>query len=108
MRRGRNQHRRVGRRSRLSVKALRLYDERGVLVPACVDEASGYRFYDEGQLEVARLVAIMRQLGLSLTEIKELLACDPVESAKRVAAFGRRWSSRTMLAATSPTTSSTD
>ena len=75
------------RRSRLSVKALRLYDERGVLVPARVDEASGYRFYDEGQLEVARLVAIMRQLGLSLTEIKELLACDPVESAKRVAAY---------------------
>ena len=36
---------------------------------------------------MARLVAIMRQLGLPLTEIKELLACDPVESAKRVAAY---------------------
>jgi DNA-binding transcriptional MerR regulator len=44
------------RRSRLSVKALRLYDERGVLVPARVDEASGYRYYDAAQLEAAQLV----------------------------------------------------
>ena len=29
------------RRSRLSLKALRLYDERGVLVPSRVDQASG-------------------------------------------------------------------
>jgi DNA-binding transcriptional MerR regulator len=75
------------RRSRLSVKALRLYDERGVLVPARVDEASGYRYYDEGQLETARLVSIMRQLGLPLADIKELFACDPGESAKRIAAY---------------------
>ena len=39
------------RRSRLSLKALRLYDERGVLVPARVDRASGYRYYDTAQLE---------------------------------------------------------
>ena len=34
------------RRSRLSLKALRLYDELGVLVPSRVDEVSGYRYYD--------------------------------------------------------------
>ncbi len=39
------------RRSRLSVKALRLYDELGVLIPARVDEASGYRYYDVAQLD---------------------------------------------------------
>ena len=39
------------RGSHLSVKALRLYDELGVLVPARVDEASGYRYYDAAQLE---------------------------------------------------------
>jgi len=32
------------RRTRLSLKALRLYDELGVLVPARVDQASGYRY----------------------------------------------------------------
>jgi hypothetical protein len=38
------------RRSRLSPKALRLYDRLGLLVPAHVDEESGYRRYDESQL----------------------------------------------------------
>jgi DNA-binding transcriptional MerR regulator len=77
------------RRSRLSVKALRLYDELGVLVPARVDEASGYRYYDVAQLEAARAVAMLRQLDLSLAAIRELLACDPVDAAERIAAHWR-------------------
>ncbi len=77
------------RRSRLSVKALRLYDELGVLVPARVDETSGYRYYGAGQLETARLVAMLRQLELPLAAIKELLACDPVDIAERIAAHWR-------------------
>ena len=77
------------RRSRLSVKALRLYDELGVLVPARVDEASGYRYYDAAQLEAARLVAMFRQLELPLAAIKELLVCDPVDAAERIAAHWR-------------------
>ncbi len=78
------------RRSRLSVKALRLYDELGVLVPARVDEASGYRYYDVAQLEAAHLVAMLRQLDLPLAAIRELLACDPVDAAGRIAAHWRR------------------
>lgn len=77
------------RRSRLSIKALRLYDELGVLVPARVDEASGYRYYDVSQLEAARLVAMLRQLELPLTAIKELLACDPVDAAGQIAVHWR-------------------
>ena len=77
------------RRSRLSVKALRLYDELEVLVPARVDEASGYRYYEETQLEQARLVAMLRQLELPLAVIKELLVCDPVDAAERIAAHWR-------------------
>ncbi|MDA8292026.1 MAG: helix-turn-helix domain-containing protein [Actinomycetota bacterium] len=77
------------RRSRLSVKALRLYDELGVLVPARVDDASGYRYYDVAQLERARLVAMLRQLGVSLAAIKELLACDQGEAAGQIAAHWR-------------------
>ena len=77
------------RRSRLSVKALRLYDELGVLVPARVDETSGYRYYDAAQLEAARLVAMFRQLELPLAAIKELLVCDPVDAAERIAAHWR-------------------
>jgi DNA-binding transcriptional MerR regulator len=78
------------RRSRLSVKALRLYDELGVLVPARVDEASGYRYYDIAQLEAARLVAMLRQLDVPLAEIKELLASDPADAAERIAAHWRK------------------
>jgi DNA-binding transcriptional MerR regulator len=77
------------RRSRLSLKALRLYDERGVLVPSRVDQASGYRYYDTAQLEEARLVVMMRQLQLPLAAIKELLACDPADAAERIAAHWR-------------------
>jgi len=77
------------RRSRLSLKALRLYDERGVLVPSRVDQASGYRYYDTAQVDEARLVAMLRQLQLPLAAIKELLACDPADAAKRIAAHWR-------------------
>ena len=77
------------RRSRLSLKALRLYDERGVLVPARVDRASGYRYYGTAQLEEARLVVMLRQLQLPLAAIKELLACDPADAAARIAEHWR-------------------
>ena len=60
------------------------------LVPARVDEASGYRYYDAAQLEAARLVAMLRQLGLPLAAIKELLVCDPVVIAERIAAHWRK------------------
>jgi DNA-binding transcriptional MerR regulator len=77
------------RRSRLSLKALRLYDERGVLVPSRVHQASGYRYYDTAQLDQARLVVMMRQLQLPLAAIKELLACDPADAATRIAEHWR-------------------
>ena len=72
------------RRSRLSLKALRLYDKRGVLVPSRVDHASGYRYYDTAQLDQARLVVMLRELQLPLKAVKELLACDPADAAKRI------------------------
>jgi DNA-binding transcriptional MerR regulator len=77
------------RRSRLSLKALRLYDELGVLVPSRVDQASGYRYYGTAQLEEARLVVMLRQLQLPLAAIKELLACDPDDAAARIAEHWR-------------------
>ena len=46
----------------LSPKALRLYDELGLLVPAEVGQYSGYRRYAPSQLERARLVASLRLL----------------------------------------------
>jgi DNA-binding transcriptional MerR regulator len=77
------------RRSRLSPKALRLYDGLGLLSPARVDELSGYRYYEDAQLQQARLIATLRQVGVPLTTVKELLALDPAELIKQVTAFWR-------------------
>jgi DNA-binding transcriptional MerR regulator len=77
------------RRSRLSVTALRLYDELGVLTPARVDSNSGYRYYDVAQFDDARLIAMLRQLELPLATIKELIACDPVDASDQIAAYWR-------------------
>ncbi|HEX4034338.1 MAG TPA: MerR family transcriptional regulator [Solirubrobacteraceae bacterium] len=71
-------------RSRLSAKALRLYDELGLLPPARVDEDSAYRFYESGQLKQARLIATLRQLQVPLAEIKTILALEPTQAAERV------------------------
>jgi DNA-binding transcriptional MerR regulator len=76
-------------RSRLSVKALRLYDELGVLAPARIDRNSGYRYYDVAQLDDARLVAMLRQLEFPLAAIKELVASDPLDAGERIALHWR-------------------
>ncbi len=75
------------RRSRLSAKALRLYDGLGLLPPARVDEDSGYRFYEPGQLKQARLIAALRQLRVPLAEIKAILPLEPVQAADRLREF---------------------
>ena len=62
----------------LSVKALRLYDEVGVLPPAHVDPATNYRYYRPEQAPVARAAAILRSLDMPLAEIKDLVTeSDP-------------------------------
>jgi PPM family protein phosphatase len=78
------------RASRLSPKALRLYDSLGLLTPAHVDEVSGYRFYRADQLERARLVAWLRRLGMPLARIRvvcDLAADAPEQAAEQIAAY---------------------
>jgi len=75
------------RLSRLSAKALRLYDELGLLPPAQVDPDSGYRWYAAGQLDNARLVALLRQIGVSLAQIRLILSLEPEAAAAQVGAY---------------------
>jgi DNA-binding transcriptional MerR regulator len=82
------------RRSRLSPKALRIYDGLGLLSPARVDQLSGYRYYEAVQLEQARLIAALRQVGVPLTTVKELLALDPAQVAERVTVLWREAEAR--------------
>ncbi|QHC20623.1 MerR family transcriptional regulator [Streptomyces sp. GS7] len=75
------------RASRLSPKALRLYDELGLLPPVHVDPHSGYRHYAPAQLERARLVAWLRRLGMPLARIREVCELAPGAAARAVAAY---------------------
>lgn len=61
------------RRSRLSLKALRLYDRLGLLRPAHVGSDNGYRRYREGQLATARLIAALRRLDMPLAQVAEIV-----------------------------------
>jgi DNA-binding transcriptional MerR regulator len=74
-------------RTRLSAKALRLYDRLGLLPPARVDPDSGYRFYGEDQVATARLIALLRRLGMPLTAIADIAAKPPGEAAEAVGAY---------------------
>jgi DNA-binding transcriptional MerR regulator len=75
------------RRSRLSPKALRLYDRLGVLRPVHVDEDNGYRRYTESQLETARLVVLLRRLDMPLATVAEVLAASEDGRAELVASY---------------------
>ncbi len=75
------------RLSRLSPKALRLYDELGLLVPAEVDAETGYRWYADTQLERARVVALLRRIGVPLARIRDILALDAASAAEEIRAY---------------------
>ena len=57
----------------LSVKALRRYHEMGLLVPAAVDPASGYRYYEAGQVPAGQVIRRFRDLGMPLEDLKAVL-----------------------------------
>ncbi|MFH1149155.1 MAG: MerR family transcriptional regulator [Actinomycetota bacterium] len=61
------------RMSWLTVKALRLYDEEGILKPGFVDPSTGYRYYSSIQLPEARTVRLLRSLDMPLEEVREFL-----------------------------------
>lgn len=53
----------------ISVKTLRFYHEKGILVPSSVEGATGYRFYDAGKIEKARVIRQLRQMEFSIEDI---------------------------------------
>jgi DNA-binding transcriptional MerR regulator/effector-binding domain-containing protein len=62
----------------LSVKALRHYHDVGVLDPAEIDPASGYRYYEPGQIVTAQVIRRFRDLGMPLDDIRALLTAPDV------------------------------
>lgn len=78
------------RESGLTPKALRLYDELGLLPPAHVDPRSGYRSYERTQLEKAQLVARLRGLGMPLARIRVVGDLPPLAAATEVTSYWRQ------------------
>ena len=62
----------------LTVATLRLYDRLGLLHPRYTDEATGYRYYDIRQNARLDMIAYMKELGMSLAEIGDILAREDI------------------------------
>ncbi|WP_221794992.1 MerR family transcriptional regulator [Oceanobacter mangrovi] len=57
----------VASQTGLSIKAIRLYEEMGLIAPA---RQGRYRYYQGADLEVLKLIVQARQLGIKLAELK--------------------------------------
>jgi DNA-binding transcriptional MerR regulator len=57
----------------VSVKALRIYEKKGILKPVKVDEMTGYRYYSVDQVKQLDALLELREFGFSLAEIQKLL-----------------------------------
>ncbi|WP_187279781.1 MerR family transcriptional regulator [Quadrisphaera setariae] len=66
----------------LTAKALRLYDETGLLEPAEVDPVTGYRRYEVSQVRRAAQVAVMRRMGVPLEDVGRVL--DQPDAAEQL------------------------
>jgi DNA-binding transcriptional MerR regulator len=75
--------------SRLSIKALRLYADQGLLAPAWIDPATGYRYYRATQANQAEAVRILRSVDMPIGDIRELLATDDPDAVMKQLALHR-------------------
>jgi len=68
----------LARRVGLTAKALRHYDRIGLLTPAAVDPATGYRRYGAEQVDRARLVQVLRSVDVPLEQVRACLADESI------------------------------
>jgi DNA-binding transcriptional MerR regulator len=85
---------RFARVSGLTVKALRHYDDIGLLRPAHVDDSSGYRYYTLAQARDAEAIRRLRSLDVPLEDVAELLHADPATVRERLAVHRARLEGR--------------
>ncbi len=62
--------------AQVSIKALRHYDQMGLLKPAHIDRFNGYRYYNLSQLLTLNRILALKDLDFSLEQINELLDLD--------------------------------
>ena len=89
----------VARLAQVSVRTLRHYDELGLLEPAHVDPRTGYRSYEPEQLHRLHRILALRDLGVPLAEIRELLEDEvSVEQLRGILRLRRAESHTRLLA----------
>lgn len=66
----------------VSVRTLHYYDEIGLLMPACVDRSTGYRYYDGNSLLRMQEILFYRELDFSLKSIGEILSSPDYDRKK--------------------------
>ena len=68
------------RMTHLSIKALRFYHDQGLIEPAEIDPASGYRFYDPSQVPVAQVIRRFRDLDMPLDQVRAVIKAPDVQT----------------------------
>jgi len=84
----------AARRLGVSAKALRLYEQRGLVNP--IRTSAGWRAYGPAEMARAREIAVLRALGLSLAQVSRVLEgqaqdLEPALAAHQVALEGQAW-----------------
>src|SRR5574344_1952057 len=69
--------------TQVSIRMLRYYDEQKLLEPCFIDESSGYRFYQAVQIDRLNKIVLLKNMGFSVKEIKEILDSSDIQKLKR-------------------------
>jgi DNA-binding transcriptional MerR regulator len=85
---------------RISVKAVRIYEKKGIIVPAYIDPESGYRYYTPDQLHQLAALLELKALGFSLEEIKDVMVGESSKEAlyKAMQEKLRNWENLVIMA----------
>jgi DNA-binding transcriptional MerR regulator len=87
------------RLARVTVKTLRFYDSAGLFRPVWVGPRSGYRFYCATQLPALRRIRLLRDMGCSIAEIRQLTYTPGAQlPLEQLAWLRKRWLVKAALA----------
>ncbi|NLP45382.1 MerR family transcriptional regulator [Acetivibrio saccincola] len=73
----------------VSVKAIRIYEKKGIIIPAKIDPDTGYRYYTADQVQTLAALLELKALGFSLSEIKSIIS-GGINDSDLVAALVRK------------------
>ena len=84
----------------ISVKAVRIYEKKGIITPTYIDPESGYRYYTPDQLHQLAALLELKALGFSLDEIKDVMVGESSKEAlyKAMQEKLRNWENLVIMA----------